>query len=89
MSESSVYAHCSSWYLGVHGSGVGIKSGADGSVRAPLGVRKCVSIMSGRSRQDVLFQCVGKGVHREPRSTGSVSVRITDIVHVMVLRSVH
>ena len=89
MSEPTVYTHCSDWYLGVHGSGVGAKGVADGSMRASLGGRKGVPIKLGRSRQDMPFECVGEGVPRGSRSIGSVSVRIVDIVHVMVLRSVH
>jgi hypothetical protein len=50
-----------------------------------------MSITLGRAREDVNppLPCVGEGVHIGSYSAGSVCVRIVDIVHVMVLRSVH
>jgi hypothetical protein len=84
-----MHAHCLGWYLGVHGSGVGAESGAFGSVKVPLGGWKGVSIRLGRFRQDVPHRCVGEGVHRGSCSSGSVCVRVVDIAHVKVLRSVY
>jgi len=48
-------------------------------------------MMPRRAREDVYLpiRCVGEGVHGGSCSAEEVCVRIVDIVHAMVLRSVH
>jgi hypothetical protein len=87
-----VHTQCSGFYLGVHGSGVGVGGGVDGSVKAHPGGRKVMALMLGRDRQDVYLpiQCVGEVVvHWGSYSAKEVCFRIVDMVNVMVLRSVH
>ena len=90
MSKPSVYTHCSVQNLGVHGCGVGVVSVADRSVAPPSGMRG-MSIMHGRAWEDVYpkIRRVEEGVHGRSCSAEEVCVRIVDMIHARVLRSMY